>query len=246
MTSPRVQQHHADQARLSGLLLAEFTRLWPALLRGGPPLLGPSVLALLRPYASASASLAAEFYLAERELARARTRFTVPIAEPPPLEQVAATMSWATRGLSRDEGEDEDAGGGAAALTLARGVVQRLVADTGRRTLVRAVTADDAGAGWARVPTGSRTCHFCALMCTRGAAYKSRGSGGGGANRRFVGDGNFKFHDNCDCTLQPIFRGQRYRPSEQVEQWEQLYRESTGDAFGPEKLRVFRRAFDST
>jgi hypothetical protein len=241
--SPRASRFQADQTRLSGLLLAEFTRLWPELVAEDPPLLGPTVLALLRPYAVASAALAAEFYDAEREVAGARTRFTVPVAEPPPLEQVTATMSWATRELRADEPDQGSAG---AALTLARGAVQRLVVDAGRRTLARAVTADDSADGWARVPTGAQTCHFCAMLATRGAVYKSRSSGGSRVSGRFVGEGNFKFHDSCNCTLQPIFRGQRYQPPREVEQWEQLYAEVTAGESGAGKLRAFRQAFNTT
>jgi hypothetical protein len=232
--SPRANRHQADQSRLSGLLLAEFTRLWPELLAGDPPLLGPTVLAMLRPFALASAALAAEFYDAERQLAGVRTRFTVPVADPPPIEQVAATMSWATRGLRVDEPGPE---AGGSALVLARGAVQRLVVDAGRRTLARAVTADDSATGWARVPTGSNTCHFCAMMTALGPAYKSSASAGGD---------EFKFHDSCNCTLQPIFRGQRYQPPPEVERWEQLYAEATAGVSGAEKLRAFRQAFAAT
>ncbi|HVM13616.1 MAG TPA: hypothetical protein VM287_04720 [Egibacteraceae bacterium] len=237
-TSSRASQHQADQAALVALLLGELRGLWPLLI-GGSPLLGATVAALIRPYAAASAALAAEFYDDTRRVAGGRTRFTVPIAEPPPVEQVEASISWATRGLRSGRGTD------AAALTMAEGVAQKLTVDTGRRTLVRAVTGDAAAVGWARVPTGATTCAFCALLCTRGAVYKSSATAGQSADRRFVGEGEFKFHDNDDCTLEPIFAGQVYRPSEQVERWERLYEESTADVFGAEKRRAFRRAFET-
>lgn len=242
MASLRTRQHQADQVRLVGLMLAEFNRLWPNLLLGGLPLLGSAVAALLRPYASASASLAAEFYDGQRLAAGARTRFTVPVADAPPLEQVEASMGWATRSLRSADPADLDS---PAVLQLASGAAQKMVLDTGRRTLAQAVTEDSAAVGWARVPTGATTCHFCAMLCTRGAVYKSQGTAGRNTNDRFVGEGSFKFHSNDDCAVEPIFVGQTYEPSLQIQRWEQLYVDSTSDVYGAEKRRAFRRAFEA-
>lgn len=46
------------------------------------------------------------------------------------------------------------------------------------------------GYGWARVPTGAKTCSFCLVMASRGAVYSSRSGAGG--------DGH-DFHGDCDC-----------------------------------------------
>lgn len=287
-------RHQRDQGVLAALIRKELARLWPSLLQGGLPLLGRTISGLLTPYAQASASLAAEFYEAEREGAQARTRFTVPVVAPPPLEQIEASVGWATRSLRAEAAApvaedlerpvaDDDAlespqeavervrrerqAAGQAtpqadvvegespeeavarvrrerALTLTQGVVQKLVTDAGRRTLAEAVTADPAAVAWARVPTGATTCSFCALMCIRGAVYKSELTAGGGANQRFVGDGEFKFHDNDDCTIVPIFDGQAYEPPSVIEAWEQLYYQSTTGASGADARRAFRRAFE--
>jgi hypothetical protein len=229
-------RHRADQAALVRLMLAELERI-P--LAPGGEFTAPAI-ALIRQYAQASGSLAAEFYAAAREQARARSRFTVPVAEPPSPQQVQASLSWATRALRGDGPE------GAPVRRLVDGVAQRHVANTGRRTLAQAVSRDSQARAWARVPRGATTCHFCALMCSRGAVYKTRGTAGADGSRRFVGEGAFKFHDGCDCGIEPVFRGQVYEPSERVQQWERLYEDSTGDVDGKEKLRAFRRAFEGS
>ncbi len=100
----RPRQHQADLVSLSRLLRLELRGLWPNLLLLGLPQLAAVVAALLRPYTLAATALAAEFYEAERREAGLTDRFTVPLVEPAPVEQVQATMSWATRKLrsSRD------------------------------------------------------------------------------------------------------------------------------------------------
>ncbi|MCA1674073.1 MAG: hypothetical protein LC799_18370, partial [Actinobacteria bacterium] len=215
----RASRHQSDQAGLVRLMHRELFGLWPNLLLLGVPVLLEVVGALVVQYARASSALAVEFYLTERETAGARARLTLPVAEPPPTDQVDASLSWATWPLRQDATPQRVA----VARQRVDGATQRLVVNTGRRTLVEATTADTAALGWARVPTGERTCHFCAMLCTRGAVYKSEATAGRGANARFVGEGEFKFHDSDDCAILPIFLGQEYQPSEQVQRWEQLY-----------------------
>ena len=55
-------------------------------------------------------------------------------------------------------------------------------------------------------------------MATRGAVYKSAGTAGQDANSRFTGDGEAKFHNNCHCTISPVFGA--FEPSAHVRQWQ--------------------------
>lgn len=267
----RASRHQADQRRLADLLIAELGRLWPNLLLLGLPAAAGAVLALLRPFAQASASLAAEFYDAERAAAGVRTRFTVPVAAPPELDQVAATLGWATRGIR--SGRDVDVfdvleplratplpaalgspvpqgiGDPAAALEKLAAASQKAVVDTGRLTIAQAVTRDSAATGWARVPTGATTCFFCAMLCTRGAVYLSEESAGRAKDTEFVGAGEFKFHNGDDCIVVPVFEGRDpdIEPETQalIDRWEQLYVESTGAARGKGKVKAFRAAYEA-
>lgn len=275
--SSLARQQQRDQQQLFRLLTLDLTRIWPNLLLLGLPAMVAAIAALIEQFASASASLAAEWYELERDNAGARTRFTVPVAETPPLEQVEAVVSWATRQLRSGRAADEldvfdpaklgdlvdldalresrtspdlpgSVGDPQVALSKMAGAAQKMVADTGRETIARAVDADQFARGWVRVPTGAYTCPFCAMMCARSAdgsaTYKNRATAGGSANDRFVGAGEFKFHSNCDCIAVPILSGQVYEPDEQIKQWDALYRKSTRDASGTKgKLAAFRKAY---
>lgn len=250
-----------------------------------------AIAALIEQFARASSALAAEWYEQERDNAGGRTRFTVPVADPPPLEQVEAVVSWATRQLRSARVVDEfdvfdpaklgdlvdldalenltpppgrearivenlpdSVGDPQVALDKMVGAAQKMVADTGRETIARAVDADVFARGWARVPTGATTCWFCAMMCTRGGVYKDANTGGRNANnspglhrvrqRQFVGDGDFKFHDNCDCAVIPILSGEIYEPTDQIKEWTELYKTSTKRVYGSKPKRdAFRKAY---
>lgn len=64
-----------------------------------------------------------------------------------------------------------------------------LVKQPYRRTVQDSAHAS--GVGWARVPTGAKTCAFCLMTASRGAVYKSSGSAGG----------DHKYHGGCDCQV---------------------------------------------
>jgi hypothetical protein len=238
MTAPvsAAASHQAEQSALAAELWLELTSLGVA---PSARFIEPAA-ALIQQYALASAALAADFYETERDFAGGRTGFTLPTADPPPDEQVQASLSWATEPLRRAESDR------ALAESRTEGASQRLVVNAGRETLTRAVTSDQYARGWARVPSGAKTCAFCMMLCTRGAVYVNRGTAGADTNSRFAGDGQFKFHDNDDCQIVPVFRGQRYEPPAVVHEWEQLYRESTAHETGEGKLRAFRRAVESS
>lgn len=239
MTAPGVAEavdHQADQAALTRLLQAELAGLTVS---ATPDFTEPAT-ALIQQYAAASAALSAEFYELLRVDAGGRTRFRVPVADPPPVEQVQASLSWATAPARGTEPDPQ------LARSQVDGAAQRLVVNTGRETLTRAVSADQYAVGWARIPTGPKTCAFCALMCSRGGVYRSERAAGRDANARFVGEGEFKFHDRDDCAVVAVFRGQRYEPSEQIQAWDELYQETTGAESGEGKLRAFRRAYEAS
>lgn len=235
METSSAVSHQADQSALAVILQAELAQL---ALSADETFTEPAT-ALIQQYALASTAVAAGYYEHERQEAGGRTRFTVPIADPPPAEQVQASLAWATAPLWHDPPDRE------LAQSQVMGAAQRLVVNAGRETLARIVTSDQYAIGWARIPTGSKTCHFCALMCSRGAVYRSEHTAGRGVNARFVGESRFKWHDHCDCAVIPVFRGQRYEPSERIRSWDQLYVESTASVSGKEKLRAFRRAYET-
>lgn len=54
------------------------------------------------------------------------------------------------------------------------------------------------GVKYARVPRGDKTCEFCTMLASRGFAYHSKESAGGG-----MGHGGYwdSFHSYCDCEI---------------------------------------------
>lgn len=178
---------------------------------------------------------AAEWYEEMRDEAGIKNRFSVSLLEPPPDEQIFKSLNWATRTIDSDP---------ATTRNKVEGAAQKLVTDVGRDTIVTAVGDDREASAYARYARPG-ACYFCALMATRGAVYHSEESAGIDANDRFEGEGEAKFHDHCHCTLVPVFKGQRYEPPGHIERFDQIYRESTGDYSGKDKLRAFRRALES-
>ena len=81
--------------------------------------------------------------------------------------------------------------------------VVRQVADGGRAPLAAEVRTGNRGAvGYARV-VDADPCPFCAMLASRGAVYRSDAFAG--SNDLFSGDGDFKVHDGCECTLEPVY-----------------------------------------
>lgn len=226
------------QAALIALLLRDMRTLRrliaPVRLRETVPDWIAAVRSLVDQYGAASSSLAATAYEEQREAAGIRSRYSAEPAPAPPDEQVEASLRWAVAELW---------GGGdlETAQSKAEGAAQKLVLDQGRETLRQAVRQDRDAVAYARA-AALGACSFCKLMASRGAIYKTAGTAGREADERFSGDASVvKFHDNCHCTIIPVFRGQRFELSEHAAGWDRLYREYAQGHPG-EQLRLFRRA----
>lgn len=196
-------------------------------------------------YGDMSASLAAQFYEAQRVDADVDGAFTVPLADPPLADQAEASLRWATHDVWPRGGEAEAqrrplASRLVVAERQAGAVVQRLVADQGRETIRQAAREDRQAVGYARA-AALGACAFCRLMASRGMVYASAGTAGQDANDRFLGDGTAKYHNSCSCCVIPVFRGQRFELSAHAQEWDRLYREYAAPYPG-DQLRRFRRA----
>lgn len=243
----------AAQRGLTRLLLRDL-RILRRLIDAGrlqatvPPWID-AVTQVVDRYSQTSATLAADFYDGEREVAGMPGSFTVPVADPPPDEQVDASLRWATKDLwSRSEPDATVAQLEPldvrleAAMNKADGVVDRLVLNAGRETVLQAVRQDPQAVAWAR-SAALGCCSFCALMASRGATYRTAGTAGRDANARFEGDtGEAKFHNWCRCVVIPVYRGQVFELSPHAAEWDQLYKDHAQGHPGAQ-LSLFRRAF---
>ena len=70
---------------------------------------------------------------------------------------------------------------------------------------------------YARVPSGSETCGFCFMLCSRGFVYHTE--------KAAKGKSNHGMHNHCDCIIVPGVEGvtkiEGYDPESMMERWEQ-------------------------
>lgn len=134
----------------------------------------------------------------------------------------------------------------------AAGAASRHVLDGGNRSALRLIEDNARLIGYIRVTDGD-PCYFCAMLASRGPVYRTPKRAGsnvrgtrnpsGRAGEAFTGAGAWKVHDNCACTVEPVYttdtgwpgRGRefqqlwndhirnRYSGEEAVRQWRRLY-----------------------
>jgi hypothetical protein len=217
----------AEQAALVSLLTDPLQRAWTLLNPSEPSTLDNFILAIaaiIRHFGVISATQSSAFYDSMRVASGVAGSYQAAPASTPPMDQIEAGIRWATKGLW---GPNPDL---TAVETLVTGVVEKNVLDMGRQTILKNVRTDRKSKGWAR-ETEPGACAFCAMLATRGAVYRSETSA------------SFETHDHCRCVAVPEFN--KYEPSAQVREWQQLYKESTKGVHGSKNSqRAFRKAFE--
>ncbi|HOY80498.1 MAG TPA: ADP-ribosyltransferase [Rhodoglobus sp.] len=97
---------------------------------------------------------------------------------------------------------------------IAMAAAQRLTLGGGRRVLDQSALANPVSSGWRRVSSGS-ACAFCAMLVSRGPAYKSEKSAGAGRH----------WHKKCGCTVEEIF-DDAWTPTEKEQEYLDTYNNS--------------------
>lgn len=241
MADLKTEQQSAQSA-LAALILRDLQQAWPNLnaenMKGTLPQFTTLIYSLVNRYAPMSGSLAGRFYQAARRSAGLPSG-SVRIADTPGPQQVSSVVQWATKDLWADPTALQPA------QTKVDGAVAKLVLDVGRLTVVDTARQDRKALAWARIPEDG-ACAFCALLSTRGATYFDAGTAGRDANARFVGKGQFKYHDHCRCIAEPIFTA--YEPSAQIRQWQADYKHATKGVTGggTNLLNAWRRHYEAT
>jgi hypothetical protein len=126
------------------------------------------------------------------------------------------------------------------AAKTSAGSAMRHVLSGGRDVMREAASSDALALGWARV-TQATPCYFCAMLASRGFTYGEKAFEK--SNALFEGDGIAKVHDSCQCTMVPTFSRNDTPPDHSAE-FEQLWKDVTGDVYGAEKVRKFRAAYE--
>lgn len=238
-----VSSNYAAQNALSQALAASFDSIFPILdpmnAQQTSRLLAAASVPLVQQYSMASRALTSEFYVSERRAAGLLDPF-LQIATPLPApEKVFQYVGWATKPL-RDAPVPASPNLLQPAKVNATAALQKLVADTGRQQMIDNTLADRHAIGWAR-EARPNACWFCAMLATRGAIYHSAWAAG---QRTFLGVDYNSYHRNCQCAVVPLFSG-AYIPPAHVQDWQQLWKDSTGDVRGKKKLTAFRQAYES-
>lgn len=120
------------------------------------------------------------------------------------------------------------------------------VALAGARDTVSAVTnADPKVIGYVRVSSTGTPCGWCAMLISRGAVYRSKSSASvvtnRGRGRRVEGQ---TFHDNCKCTVEPLYETEQYDEDDRFDLNRELQAEwprRTGGSSGKAALTKWRR-----
>ena len=111
----------------------------------------------------------------------------------------------------------------------------------GRETIHRNAEQDRVALGYVRV-TRAKPCHFCAMLASRGLRYRAFKEGSFDlSDARFTGDGDAKVHDNCGCSLKPVYT-HNDPLVEATDKWADMW--SMWGAGGGEAALRFRRGYD--
>lgn len=231
-----LERHRADQLALRTLLLYEAATLWPLLdpfrLDETAPAWIQAMVRLISEQRRRSSAIAIEFYEAYRSyetgLPSPSFRDRIDLDDVPREAFETSMRTLGPIGIKkriglgafREEAQDK-------AFVQVAASAARHTLDGARTTTLDLSKYDDLSVRWARV-TGPNPCYFCAMLASRGPVYHTRKTAGDGVNDRFEGKGLFKFHDNCQCLIAPVFtegddwpgRGREYEQA-----WQELSRE---------------------
>lgn len=195
--------------------------------------------AIVRQHAMAARAFANEHYQSRRSAAGISTldRFTPTPTPLPSSERVAQYVQAALAPVPDTEPEDLPATLDGARRN-ATGMLEKLVADTGRQQLVDNALGDRQATGWAR-EARPNACWFCAMLASRGAVYHSAESAGLTFEHGMPAN---SYHSHCHCQVVPLFG--RYEPPAHIRQWQNLWQKSTKGVTGADKAWAFQEAYE--
>ncbi|MFD7738049.1 hypothetical protein [Kitasatospora sp. NPDC059800] len=116
------------------------------------------------------------------------------------------------------------------------GAASRVAMNGGRSTIWHHTNRDGRALGYARLSRSGTPCGFCAMLISRGVAYKS-------AKSATYKDGDL-FHDHCHCYAEPVFTHSQFDGSGLFElnrTYRALWPEVTKGYSGKAALNAWRR-----
>lgn len=122
------------------------------------------------------------------------------------------------------------------------GAMMRHVIDGARQQVQAEIKADPVALGHQRAMKSTNPCYYCAMLASRGPVYKQDSFDA--SDVRFVGPGNAKVHDNCACSLEPVFtRSTDWTDGSR--EAAQVWGASTSGKSGRKAIAAFRSAWES-
>lgn len=230
------------QLAVRARLLRDVTALWPMLdgkrLNETFPGWMRAMSLLVRNYHGQSAQVASAAYREARAQATQSPapRSLIKLAPTPDEEWLARAFGYSGPGmLERDTARPNTA------LSTTLGTASRIALDGGRTTTIETVKADPVALGFYRVTDGA-PCAFCALLASRGVVPKSTlylsEHSFDASNARFTGLGVAKVHNDCGCSMAPVFSRDQELPDVNRKAAEVYANRGDGDA-----LKAFRKAW---
>jgi hypothetical protein len=161
-------------------------------------------------------------------------RVTGPVALKDRIGRIPPGASDTLRRAMIDQAVQQSADGAAAAA-------MRHVQAGGRDAVAGAVELDESAVGWARVTKSAKPCYFCAMLASRGFVYTKESFEL--SDNEFVGAGDVKVHDSCQCTIEPRFDLRDPLPG-RAEEFTELWGSATRGKSGRAAINAFRRAYE--
>lgn len=209
------EAHQRAQQRLATESIAEARFIWGRLDAedlGGSEAAWLAVMLLLAAGQVSRSQRLAGAYFEQYSLAETGRAGDVSFAGPTGLA-LSLKLAGPARVKALIRGGMSPVGALEAARTKFEGIVSRQILMGGRLTIAASTGADRRARGWRRVTDGD-PCAFCALMASRGPAYRSMSSAG------------TQYHGHCGCTAEPVYGD--WVPNEAEQGFIDAYRGSSG------------------
>lgn len=215
------EEHRQQQVRLVDLLGQSLLSLFWRLFRwddieGSTAEFARQAAPEVARYREASRALSVDYLRAFQAVEMPEA--PVPVEEPDDMDlvELARQLQATARGVAKTlshKGYDEEEASQRTAQSVV-GKATKLAGDGGRKVIEQEVRRGNGPVGYARV-VDADPCPFCAMLASRGLYLMGEEADGAllyrsdsftGSNARFVGDGRFKVHDHCCCTMEPVYR----------------------------------------
>lgn len=118
----------------------------------------------------------------------------------------------------------------------------RHIQNGGRQTLIDASRADRVALGYVRV-TRDKPCFFCAMLASRGLTFAEDSFAD--SDPRFTGAGTAKVHDECQCTMKPVYHREGDPFLRDTQKFTDMWTEwGAGGRGETDAILRFRRGYD--